>query len=214
MLKVRVLCSVRRSNSAHSSYSLWSLGLLTLWCRPRSRWGFYHLWNSRSHPQTCRCNTIQVSLLLGDFYFENFENAKLEMKSFLGSVCVGVCGVCVRTCLCVAATHCSMSASLSTNTSMSKLSFFPSTTETHKHTDVTDSALSPNIALPYCVYWHFWALGLDWTSRMTVATASAYMSLSGLAIHWGNKSRRNTYLLQWWQNETEISELIGKILDL
>lgn len=135
MLKVRVLCSVRRSNSAHSSYSLWSLGLLTLWRRPRSRWGFYHLWNSRSHPQTCRCNTIQVSLPLGDFYFENFENAKLEMKSFLGSVCVGVCGVCVRTCLCVAATHCSMSASLSTNTSMSKLSFFPSTTETHKHTN-------------------------------------------------------------------------------
>lgn len=151
MLKVRVLCSVRRSNSAHTSYSLWSLGLLTLWRRPRSRWGFYHLWNSRSHPQTCRCNTIQVSLPLGDFYFEIFENAKLEMKSFLGSVCVGVCGVCVCTCLCVAATHCSMSASLSTNTSMSKLSFFPSTTETHKHTDVTDSALSPNIALQTAV---------------------------------------------------------------
>lgn len=44
-----------------------------------------------------------------------------------------------------------MSASLSTNTSMSKLSFFPSTTETHKHTDVTDSALSPNIALQTAV---------------------------------------------------------------
>lgn len=151
MVTVRVLCSVRRSVSAHSSYSLWSLGLLTPWCRPRSRWGFYHLWNLRSHPQTCRCNTTQVSLPLGDFYFENFENAKLEMKSFLGSVCVGVCGVCVCACLCVAATHCSMSASLSTNTSMSKLSFFPSTTETHKHTDVTDSALSPNIALQAAV---------------------------------------------------------------
>lgn len=97
MLKVRVLCSVRRSNSAHSSYSLWSLGLLTPWRRPRSRWGFYHLWNSRSHPQTCRCNTIQVSLPLGDFYFENFENAKLEMKSFLGSVW----------CLCVHMSVCS-----------------------------------------------------------------------------------------------------------
>ena len=36
--------------------------------------------------------------------------------------------------------------------------------------------------------WHLWALGLDWTSRITVVTASAYMSLSGLASHWNQKT--------------------------
>jgi len=40
--------------------------------------------------------------------------------------------------------------------------------------------------------WHLWALGLDWTSRITVVTASAYMSLSGLATHWNQRTHTHT----------------------
>lgn len=207
VVKVRVLCSVRRSDSAHSSYSLWSLGRRMPWRRPRSRWGFYHLWNSRSHPQTCRCNTTQVSLPPGDFYFENFENAELEMKFFLGSVSVCVC-VWQRL------TAAWVQAFPQTRPCRS----FPSSPPQlkHKHTAVTDSALSPNVALQAAMLRSLTLLGVG------VGLDLEDDGGDGVSVHVveriGDPLRRKQiekkHLLQWWRKETDISEIIGKLLDL
>lgn len=76
-------------------------------------------------------------------------------------------------------TYCSISSSLSTNTSVSDGSLFPSRTETNIFVTITSHLSFPH----HHVSSHFWALGLDWTSRTTVVTTSAYMSVRGLAIH-------------------------------
>lgn len=48
-----------------------------------------------------------------------------------------------------------------------------------KHLSINE----PKILSHHHLCSHFWELGLDWTSRITVVTTSAYMSVSGLAIH-------------------------------
>ncbi|TNN36455.1 hypothetical protein EYF80_053375 [Liparis tanakae] len=93
----------------------------------------------------------------------------------------------LRTCRCNTQQH--RSAGSATETS----SYFenPCISTELKHTEVRAaltrraperSALTRRAPEPL-LYSHFWALGLDWTSSTTVVTASAYMSLSGLAIH-------------------------------
>lgn len=117
-------------------------------------------------------------------------------------------------------TYCSMSPSLSTNTSMSNVSLFPSRTK-RKHSKLEDKNKQTSLKIKtlkngmlWSCYWHFWAFGLDWTSKTTVVTTSAYISLRGLAIHWGQskcKGSNNKCSILYLDSGWKISTATGLI---
>lgn len=206
----------RTSHSVQELYSLWFLGRLTRWLRPPSRSGFCRLWSRRCRLRTCRCNrddinSVKLLSAKKTQYLPTFNTPhdKLLFWNLYWQILnsqLKLCRLLCRSSQTPPGWHCRQGK---TNThQVSELyllqherqslyehihveRFYLSFKNWNKRTECqrflsVDQSLKQNKTVPR-FYEHFWALGLDWTSRTTVVTASAYMSFSGLAIHWGHK---------------------------